>query len=143
MTHHGRLRTLAAALTLGGALAVPMSTAVPAHAAAGGCTSGGTVCIRTVDSGLHVGNVEVRFSHVDGIIGHAHLFGPGYDVGTADQSLAGGFCAQGRCNPTTQLFTFHPDRNFPDGSLLCAEIWQRYDNGSYNLRGRPCVTIHA
>jgi hypothetical protein len=143
MTHRRRLRPLAAALTLGGALAVPMSTAVPAHAAASGCTSGGSVCIQTFDSGLYVGNVEVRFSHVDGIIGHAHLDAPGYDVNTPNQPLVGGFCAQGSCNPTTQVFTFHPNRNFPDGSRLCAEIWQRYDDGSYNLRGRPCETIHS
>jgi len=117
-------------------------TAVPAQARGSGCAHGGEACLQTFDDGLYVGDVQVRFTHSDTINGHAHIYGAGYSYDTPNQRLVGGFCAQGRCNPTTQQFTFHVRRSFPDGSLFCAEIWQQ-DGGGYYLRGRPCLTIHG
>lgn len=139
---HRRASVAVAALVgLAGAGLIP-GTLLPAQAASG-CSGGGQVCIRTFESGLSVRDVEVKLIHSDTINGHAHLYGDGYSENTPDQRLVGGFCAQGRCNNTTQQLTFHVNRTFPEGSLLCAEIWQQRSGGGYDLRRRPCLTMHS
>lgn len=92
-TRRGGHRRVGVGITTVALAGVMLGTAVSAKAAASGCTSGGEVCLQTFDNGTYVGNAEVRFIHSDGIVGHAHLYGAGYDVTTPDQSLAGGFCA--------------------------------------------------
>jgi len=124
-------------------LGVLPGTAVPAQARGSGCAHGGEACLQTFDDGLYVGDVQVRFTHSDTINGHAHIYGDGLQLQHFPTSASSAASApRAAAIPTTQQFTFHVRRSFPDGSLFCAEIWQQ-DGGGYYLRGRPCLTIHG
>lgn len=89
----------------------------------------GNVTIFIAGSGLFVRDVVANYRNTP-FFGHIHIYDTTdhYSVNSADS--------------TDPVLTVIPNRDFSNGSLMCAEGWEKVGS-SYVLEGRPCVTIHT
>jgi hypothetical protein len=109
------------------AAAATTTVATPALASAGGCND--RSCIEVDGSGLRVNWILARTTAGDSFYGHFRIYGGGIDVNSATQNW--GFSG----------FRISPQRDLPNGSVLCVEGWEQ-TGGGHNLIGRPCVEVH-
>ncbi|MGI5505046.1 hypothetical protein [Lentzea sp. CA-135723] len=120
------VRTAAIALT---ATAAALLTAMPAHADESGISNG--ISIVATGKGGYVRNVTAGVSTVSTYLsfhGYFRVFGPDYSSVSPTQKWAVGI-----------IYSAAIYKDYADGQKHCVEGWEKQDDGTFALLGRPCV----
>jgi hypothetical protein len=117
------------ALVLTAATAALFVAAPAAHADESGISGG--ITVTATGSGGHVRNVTAGVSSLSTFLsfnGFFRVYGPDYSSVSPTQKWGVG-----------RIWIVEVDRDYADGQQHCSEGWEKQDDGTFKLLGRPCV----